>query len=118
MNEEQVAAKLQELEARVAKLEACCNKPEADELPEGVVGMAGTLVFPCTRCGRSQAYSPDGRAGGVSQQEAEWLGWVRLPDGWICPQCAKELAGPGLAEELEAAVEELAPVNAPDPDTD
>jgi hypothetical protein len=49
--------------------------------------------FKCYCCGREQSYAPADESGGVTQKEAESLGWA-LIDGkwWICPVCNPALA--------------------------
>lgn len=53
--------------------------PAGTEIP-------GRWVFQCA-CGRAQGYAPPDRGGGVTEQEAEHLGWRKVDGQWVCPFC-------------------------------
>lgn len=42
--------------------------------------------FVC-RCGRRQKYAVEGDKGGVTEKEAEWIGWRKIDGWWTCPFC-------------------------------
>ena len=44
------------------------------------------IMFRCD-CGRKQSYAPSGSAGGITEQEAEKIGWRRIGHKWTCPFC-------------------------------
>lgn len=42
----------------------------------------------CIGCGRTQAVALENRAGGVTVEEAQRIGWTCLQgDHWLCPLC-------------------------------
>lgn len=44
-------------------------------------------MFRCA-CGRKQSYAPKGKHGGITEKEAELVGWRKMSDGvWKCPFC-------------------------------
>lgn len=49
----------------------------------------GRWVFRCSvpGCGRQQGYAPADRGGGVTEEEAEHLGWRKIDKAWVCPFC-------------------------------
>lgn len=42
--------------------------------------------FECA-CGRKQSYAPATKRGGVTEKEAEWIGWRKINGEWNCPFC-------------------------------
>ena len=39
-------------------------------------------------CGRKQSYAPPDKRGGITEKEAESVGWRKMADGkWKCPFC-------------------------------
>jgi hypothetical protein len=59
------------------------------------------MAFVCRRCDRSQSYAPADRGGGVTQEEAEALGWTLDAKGWKCPFCSLEIPGIDKIASLE-----------------
>lgn len=59
-----------------------CNYEERDD---------GKCCFNCFMCKAHQAYMPEGIRGGITENEAMLVGWVRV-DGeewkWLCPNCS------------------------------
>ena len=43
--------------------------------------------FECS-CGRKQSYAPKDVSGGVTEEEAHSVGWVKTDTGWLCPFCS------------------------------
>jgi hypothetical protein len=41
----------------------------------------------CRKCGRSQSVVPGNVTGGITELEAQTLGWARDELGWLCPFC-------------------------------
>jgi len=40
------------------------------------------------KCGRKQSYAPKNKSGGITEKEAEHIGWRKMVDGsWQCPFC-------------------------------
>lgn len=42
--------------------------------------------FKCA-CGRKQSYAPEGVRGGITEKEAELIGWRKIDGKWVCPIC-------------------------------
>lgn len=54
----------------------------------------GQWVFSCVECGDQEDYAlPDG-GGGVTEEEAETLGWRKVDGEWICPFCSGSKKSP------------------------
>jgi len=49
------------------------------------------IFFKC-KCGRQQSFAPSNKPGGITQQEAESVGWALIDGKWVCPICNPELA--------------------------
>ncbi len=46
----------------------------------------GGLMFQCG-CGRCQRYASDTEYGGITESEAELIGWRLIDNKWNCPFC-------------------------------
>ena len=46
--------------------------------------------FICFLCGRQQSYAPKSMYGGITEEEAELIGWRRVEGEWkwLCPLCS------------------------------
>jgi len=42
--------------------------------------------FICS-CGRIQSYAPEDKHGGITEGEAELVGWRKIAGRWVCPLC-------------------------------
>lgn len=42
--------------------------------------------FECA-CGRKQTYKPANKSGGITEKEAELVGWRKINGKWECPFC-------------------------------
>ena len=42
-------------------------------------------------CGRKQSYAPPDKSGGITEEEAEFIGWRRINNKWKCPYCSGNL---------------------------
>lgn len=67
-----------------------CRSPEPDHahvLPED--DDHSQSMHEALFCGRTQRLAPATERGGVTELEAQALGWVLLPSGeWLCPFCS------------------------------
>jgi hypothetical protein len=46
--------------------------------------------FSCD-CGRQQAYADENTGGGITEKEAEQIGWRKVGGKWRCPFCCNNL---------------------------
>ena len=54
-----------------------------------VLNRLGRTFLVCAReCGREERFSPEGRGGGLTPEQARLAGWVEVrPGSWECPLC-------------------------------
>lgn len=60
--------------------------------------------FRCAKCSREQSYQPIDQPGGVTREEAEWLGWQLSPIT-LCPFCTGRTSNLAVAFEKGAQLD-------------
>lgn len=43
--------------------------------------------FECHKCGSTQSWAPANLSGGITEAEAQEIGWKLKGNKWMCPSC-------------------------------
>ena len=49
-------------------------------------------ILKCGKCGRTQSIVAESKSGGITEKEAEHIGWRMIGGRWECPFCTGNTA--------------------------